>query len=99
MYYHAVLEAFDQDQLVGRNRSLTLLSGESGLYPVNLTLLKKAVEYNSMREESTGTSNFFGNVNLDRNHISLPARNGGQAWRGCPHLYMILLLVGLENFP
>src|SRR6266446_211148 len=99
MDYYAVLEALDQDQLVGRNRSLTLLSGESGRYPVNLTLLKKALGYNSIGEESAGTSNFFGNVDLDRNHISLPSGNGSQAWRGRLHLDMILFLIDREHLP
>src|SRR6266581_5387736 len=99
MDYYAVLEALDQDQLVGRNRSLTLLSGESGRYPVNLTLLKKAIGYNSIGEESAGTSNFFGNVDLDRNHISLPSGNSSQAWRGRLHLDMILFLIDREHLP
>src|SRR2546427_10149721 len=99
MDYHAVLEALDQDQLVGRNRSLTLLSGESELYPVNLTLLKKAVGYNSIREDPACTSNFFGNIDLDRNHVSFPAGNGGQAWRSSFHLDMILFLVDREDLP
>src|SRR5881409_2408484 len=99
MDYHTVLEAFDQDKFVGWNRSLTLLSGESGLYPVNFTLLKKAVGYDSVGEDSAGTSNFFGDVDLDRNHISFPARNGGQRWRGGFHLDMILFLVDWEHLP
>src|SRR2546425_5695438 len=99
MDYHAVLEALDQDQLVGRNRSLAPLSRESGLYTVNLTLLKKAVGYNSIGEDSAGASNFFGNVDLDRNHISLPSGNSGQAWRGRLHLDMILFLIDREHLP
>src|SRR2546425_10921963 len=99
MDYHAVLEALDQDQLVGRNRSLAPLSRESGLYTVNLTLLKKAVGYNSIGEDSAGASNFFGNVDLDRNHISLPSGNSGQAWRGRLHLDMILFLIDREDPP
>src|SRR3989475_8023729 len=99
MDYHAVLEALDQDQLVGRNRSLAPLSRKSGLYKVNLALLKKAVGYNSIREDSAGASNFFGDVDLDRNHISFPARNGGQAWRGRLHLDIVLFLIDREHLP
>src|SRR5207249_10223553 len=97
MDYHTVLEAFDQDKSVRWNRSLTLLSGESGLYPVNFTLLKKAVGYDSVGHDSAGTSNFFGDVDLDRNHIPFPARNRGQRWRSGLHLDMILFLVDGEH--
>src|SRR3989442_5312558 len=99
MDYCTVLEAFDQNKSIRWNRSLTLLSGESRFYSLNLTLLKKALRYNSVRQDSSGTPTFFRNVNLDGNHVSLPSWNSGQAWRGRLHLDVILFLVNREHPP
>src|SRR6266704_1512579 len=99
MDYYAVLETFDQNKMISWNRSLTLLSGKSRFNSVNLALLKKTIRYDSVRQDSSGTSNFLGNVDLDRNHVSLPSWNSGQAWRGRLHFDVILFLVNGEHPP
>src|SRR5207245_7031923 len=97
MDYYAVLETFDQNKMISWNRSLTLLSGKSRFNSVNLALIKKTIRYESVRQDSTGTSNFFRNVDLDRNHDSLPYWNCVQDWRGGLLLDVLLFFVRGEE--
>ena len=85
--------------MISWNRSPTLLSWKSRFNSVNLALLKKTIRYDSVKQDSTGTSNFFRNVDLYRNHVSLPSWNCGQARRGRLHLDVILFLVNGEHSP
>src|SRR3989442_14491987 len=99
MDYHTVLEAFNEDKLIRRDRSLTSLSRESRLNSINLTFLQKTFRNYSVREEPSGATYLLRNIDLDRNHVSLPSWNSGQAWRSRLHLDMILLLVNRKHSP
>src|SRR5207245_6509581 len=99
MDYHTVLEAFNEDKLIRRDRSLTSLSRESRLNSINLTFLQKTFRNYSVREEPSGATYLLRNIDLDRNHVSLPSWNSGQAWRGRLHLDVILFLVNGEHPP
>src|SRR5260370_18608411 len=99
MDYCTVLEAFDEEELVRRDRSLTSLNRDSRLNSINLISLEKSFENYSVRKEPSSATHLLRNIDLDRNHIPLPSRNSGQARRSRFHLDMILFRVYRHHFP
>src|SRR6266704_2873386 len=63
------------------------------------TVLEAFDEDELVRKEPSSATHLLRNIDLDRNHIPLPSRNSGQAWRSRFHLDMILFLVYRKHLP
>src|SRR4029077_16180657 len=96
---HTVLEAFDEDKLIRWDPRFGALRGESRLGSVNLAFFQETLRNYSIREESSSPTYFLRDIDLDRNHVSFPSWNSGQAWRGRLHFDVILLLVAGKQLP